>query len=195
MNELKSRNVQLIFDESFIDFAEPAIRYTMIDEAIIENYPNLVILKSISKSYGVPGLRLGVLVSSKSDLIQEVLKNNSIWNINSFAEYFLQIYDKYKSSYKASCDKLATERIRFAKKLSEIKDIQVFPSQANYIMCKYTGTKTVTEITENLLQEYNLLVKNLTRKYGCGAKYMRLAVLTPKDDDDLIMALKKEIEK
>ena len=195
LNELKSRNVQLIFDESFIDFAEPEVRYTLIDETIIEKYPNLVILKSISKSYGVPGLRLGVLVSAKSELVQEVQKNNSIWNINSFAEYFLQIYDKYKSSYKESCDKLAAERIRFSKNLSEIKDIQVFPSQANYIMCKYTGTKTVTEITENLLQEHNLLVKNLTRKYGCGAKYMRLAVIAPENNDDLILALKKEIEK
>ena len=194
LDELKARNVQLIFDESFIDFAEPAIRYTLIDEEVIEKYPNLVILKSISKSYGVPGLRLGVLVSSKPELIQEVQKNNSIWNINSFAEYFLQIYDKYKSLYKESCDKLAAERIRFAKKLSEIKDIQVYPSQANYIMCKYTGTKTVTEITENLLQEHNLLVKNLTRKYGCGAQYMRLAVIAPENNDLLVKALKKEIE-
>ncbi len=194
LDELKLRNVQLIFDESFIDFAEPSIRYTMINESIIEKYPNLVILKSISKSYGVPGLRLGVLVSSKPELIQEVQKNNSIWNINSFAEYFLQIYDKYKSSYKESCDKLAAERVRFEKKLSKLKDIQVYPSQANYIMCKYTGAKTVTEITETLLQEHNLLVKNLTRKYGCGAQYMRLAVILPEDNDLLVEALKKEIE-
>lgn len=177
MNELKSRNIQLIFDESFIDFAEAEIRYTLIDEELMEKYPNLVVLKSISKSYGVPGLRLGVLVFSKTESIQNVQKNNSIWNINSFAECFLQIYDKYKSSYKESCNKLAAERTRFAQKISEIKDIQVFPSQANFIMCKYTGTKTVTEITENLLKEHNLLVKYLTRKYGFGAQYMRIAVI------------------
>ena len=194
LDELAARNVQLIFDESFIDFAESNIRYTLIDENIIEKYPNLVIVKSISKSYGVPGLRLGVLVSSRTQLIQSVQKNNSIWNINSFAEYFLQIYDKYKSVYKDSCNKLATERIRFANRLSQIKDIQVFASQANYIMCKYTGSKTVTAITENLLQKYNLLVKNLTRKYGCGAQYMRLAVIAPENNDLLVEALKKEIE-
>ena len=106
----------------------------------------------------------------------------------------MQIYDKYKSVYKDSCNKLATERIRFANRLSQIKDIQVFASQANYIMCKYTGSKTVTAITENLLQKYNLLVKNLTRKYGCGAQYMRLAVIAPENNDLLVEALKKEIE-
>lgn len=194
LDELKSRNVQLIFDESFIDFAEKEIRYTLIDEEIIEKYPNLVVIKSISKSYGVPGLRLGVLVSSKTELIQEVQKNNSIWNINSFAEYFLQIYDKYKSTYKEACDKLSAECIRFAKKIAEINEIKVFPSQTNYIMCKYTGKKSVTEITENLLQQHNLLVKNLTRKYGCGKQYMRLAVLAPENNDLLVEALKKEIQ-
>lgn len=195
LDELEKRNVQLIFDESFIDFADKKIRYTLIDEDIIEKYPNLVVIKSISKSYGVPGLRLGVLVSSKMDLIREVQKNNSIWNINSFAEYFLQIFDKYKSVYKAACDRLSEERNRFEKALSEIKDINVFPSQANYIMCRYDGKKTITEITENLLQEHNLLVKDLTNKYACGSVYMRLAVLKPEDNDLLVEALKQEIEK
>ncbi len=194
LDELKKRNVQLIFDESFIDFAEKEIRYTLVNEEIIEKYPNLVILKSISKSYGVPGLRLGILVSSRVDLVQKVQKNNSIWNINSFGEYFLQIFDKYKSIYKEGCDKLAAERKRFATELSKIKGIYVFPSQANYIMCRYDGKKTVTEITENLLQEHNLLVKNLTRKYGCGAKYLRIAVIRPNDNDLLVDALRKELE-
>ena len=193
LDELLKRDVQLIFDESFIDFSEKEIRYTLIDENIIEKYPNLIVIKSISKSYGVPGLRLGVLVSSKTELIQQVQKNNSIWNINSFAEYFLQIFDKYKSFYKEACDKLAEERIRFAKNLSTIDGIKVFPSQANYIMCRYVGRKSVTEITENLLQNHSLLVKNLKRKYGCGAEYMRLAVLSSEDNDIMVEALKAEI--
>jgi len=192
LDGLKARNVQLIFDESFIDFAEPSIRYTLIDEEILEKYPNLVVIKSISKSYGVPGLRLGVLVSSKKEVVREVQKNNSIWNINSFAEYFLQIYDKYKSSYKVSCDKIAEERNRFAAELRKISGIKVYPSQANYIMCKYEGKKSVTELTENLLQNHNLLVKSLARKYGCGADFMRFAVIAPSDNNILVEALRKE---
>ena len=128
-------------------------------------------------------------------IINEVIKNNSIWNVNSFAEYFLQVFDKYKSLYKLSCDKLADERKRFASQLKEIKEIKVYPSQANYIMCRYDGKMSVTELTENLLQKHNLLVKNLTRKYGCGANYMRFAVLAPENNDLLVKALREEIEK
>ena len=194
LDELKQRNVQLIFDESFIDFAESEIRYTLIDEEIIEKYPNLVILKSISKSYGVPGFRLGVLVNSNKNLIKEVIKNNSIWNINSFGEHFLQIFDKYKSIYNESCNLLASERTRFSKKLSEIPGIKVYPSQANYVLCEYTGKMTVTELTERLLSNHNCLIKNLVKKTPFeGKNFMRLAVIEPDNNDILIKALKKEL--
>lgn len=194
LDELKARNVQLIFDESFIDFADKEVRYTLIDEEIIEKYPNLVIIKSISKSYGVPGLRLGILVNSDSTLIEKVTKNNSIWNINSFGEYFLQIFDKYKSNYKEACDKLAYERQRFSNELSKIHGIKIFPSQANYLLCEYSGNLSITELTERLLEEYNLLVKNLVKKHMFeGRNFMRLAIIEPEKNDLLISALEKII--
>ncbi|MBO4859278.1 MAG: aminotransferase class I/II-fold pyridoxal phosphate-dependent enzyme [Treponema sp.] len=193
LDELKTRNVQLIFDESFIDFADKEIRYTLIDESIIEKYPNLVIIKSISKSYGVPGLRLGILVNSNPELIEKVTKNNSIWNINSFGEYFLQIFDKYKSNYKEACDKLADERKRFSKALSNISGIKAYPSQANYILCEYNGKQNITELTESLLENHNLLVKNLVRKHLFeGRNFMRLAILEPENNDLLIEAIRHE---
>ncbi len=194
LDELKTRNVQLIFDESFIDFADKEIRYTLIDESIIEKYPNLVIIKSISKSYGVPGLRLGILVNSNHELIEKVIKNNSIWNVNSFGEYFLQIFDKYKNIYKDSCNKLAEERIRFSKELGNISGIKVYPSQANYILCEYNGKMSITELTEKLLENHNLLVKNLVRKHLFEDKNcMRIAVIEPDNNDLLISALKEEL--
>ena len=194
LDELKKRNVRLIFDESFIDFAESEIRYTLIDEEIINKYPNLVIIKSISKSYGVPGFRLGVLVNSNEELINEVIKNNSIWNINSFGEYFLQIFDKYKSGYKESCDLITTERARYSKKLSEIPGIKVYPSQANYVLCEYTGKMTVTELTERLLSKHNCLIKNLVKKTPFeGKNFMRFAVIEPDNNDIFIKALKEEL--
>lgn len=196
LDELKIRNVRLIFDESFIDFADKEIRYTLIDENIIEKYPNLMIIKSISKSYGVPGLRLGVFVNSDSMLCEKVTKNNSIWNINSFGEYFLQIFDKYKSVYQEACDKLSNERKRFSEALSRIHGIKAYPSQANYILCEFNGKQSITEITERLLENHNLLVKNLARKYMFeGRNFMRLAVLEPQNNDRLIEAIKTEIEK
>lgn len=194
LNELKKRNAMLIFDESFIDFSEKECRYTLIDEEILNEYPNLVVIKSISKSYGVPGLRLGVLANSNVELITKVAKNNSIWNINSFGEYFLQIFDKYKSVYKSACDKLADERKRFVGKLKEIKGIKVYPSQANYVLCEYTGPMSISALTEKLLSEHNILIKNLEKKYIFeGKKFMRLAIVEPENNDLLVDALKSLI--
>ena len=191
LDELKKRNVNLIFDESFIDFAQKEIRYSLIDEEIIQKYPNLTIIKSISKSYGVPGIRLGVLVNADEVVIEKVTKNNAIWNINSFAEYFLQIYDKYKSSYNGSCDKIAEERARFSKKLSEIPGIKVYPSQANYLLCEYSGKKEISTLCEELLEKHNILIKNLETKFMFkGKKFVRIAVLSGSENDILIEALK-----
>lgn len=196
LDELKKRNVNLIFDESFIDFAEKDKRYTLIDEKVLEKYPNLTVIKSISKSYGVPGFRLGVLVNSNANVIEKVCKKNSIWNINSFGEYFLQIFDKYKSLYVEACDKLALERERFSTELEKIDCIKVYPSQANYLLCEYMGNKSITELTENLLEKHNLLVKNLVHKQCFENKnFMRLAILEPRNNDILIKALKEEVEK
>ena len=137
--ELKKDGVTLIFDESFIDFADKEIRYTLLDEEILNAYPNLIVVKSISKSYGVPGVRLGVLAASDKTYIERIRKTNAIWNINSFGEYFLQIYDKYNKTYAAACDSIAEERARFTKKLAGIKGLTVFPSQANYVLCRLHG--------------------------------------------------------
>ena len=192
--ELKKRNTVLIFDESFIDFAEKAKRYTLIDENILNDYPNLIVVKSISKSFGVPGLRLGVLACADEKYIVRIRKTNAIWNINSFGEYFLQIYDKYNKAYAAACDLIADERIRFSKELARIKDLTVFPSQANYILCKLTGRISAEELAVLLLERYNIFIKDLSSK-KCfeSGNYIRLAVRDKNDNDVLANALKNTL--
>ena len=188
--ELKKDGVTIIFDESFIDFADKAIRYTLLDEEILNVYPNLIVVKSISKSYGVPGLRLGVLASSDPAYISRIRKTNAIWNINSFGEYFLQIYDKYNKTYAAACDSIAEERARFTKELAGIKGLTVFPSQANYVLCRLNGIKA-GELTVSLLEKYNIFIKDLSSKKGFeSGGYIRLAVRNKEDNDALIAALK-----
>ncbi len=192
LDELKELKVKLIFDESFIDFAEKEIRYTLLNQEIIEKYPNLIVVKSISKSYGVPGLRLGVLASSNADYINLIKKTNAIWNINSFGEYFLQIYEKYSKSYSVACDCIANERKRFTSELSKIKNLYVYPSQANFLLCRLDGKMTSDELTLKLLEESNIFIKDLTgKKCFDEAKYIRLAVRDEKDNNALIETLKR----
>lgn len=190
-SELKKLDVKLIFDESFIDFAEKEKRYTLLDDKILAENPNLIIVKSISKSYGVPGLRLGLLASSDSSYVKQIQKKNAIWNINSFAEYYLQIYDKYKKLYASACDKIAEERERFSFELEKIPNFYVFPSQANFLMCRLDGNITASKLTQILMQRYNLFIKDLTgKKCFENGKYIRLAVRDKNDNDALLSALK-----
>ncbi|MBP3710652.1 MAG: aminotransferase class I/II-fold pyridoxal phosphate-dependent enzyme [Treponema sp.] len=187
---LKEQNAQLIFDESFIDFAQKEKRYTLIDEAVLHDNPNLIVIKSISKSYGVPGLRLGVIASADAAYIKKIQKCNAIWNINSFAEYYLQIYDKYKKSYEVACDQIAAERARFIMQLRKLPHVTVFPSEANFVLCRLDGTISATKLATALLEKYNIFVKDLSGKQGFkNGNFIRLAIRDKADNNMLLDAL------
>lgn len=115
----KERDIQLVIDESFVDFADEEDS-TLIMQDILETNKHLYIVKSISKSYGVPGLRLGILASGNVDMVQNLKKDVSIWNINSFGEFYMQIYEKYKKDYINALELFRIERTRFQTQLSKI---------------------------------------------------------------------------
>ena len=122
----KRRNIHLIVDESFVDFAMDGLNSSLLYNELLESYPNLIVMKSISKSYGVPGLRLGVLATSDIELISWMKTNVAIWNINSFAEFYMQIFGKYESDYKMACEKFVAERSRFFKSLQRISFLSCY---------------------------------------------------------------------
>lgn len=190
----REKKITLIIDESFVDFAQSEEPATLLEEEIIQNYPELIIVKSISKSFGVPGLRLGLLVSGQENLIENLKKDVSIWNINSFAEFFMQIFEKYKSNYEEAMKKFKQVRMDYVKRLEDVEKLEVFPSQANYVMCRLTGQMTSRELAETLLDKYNILIKDLSTKTGFdGKSYIRLAVRRPEENQKLIHALKEEL--
>ena len=186
----EERQIRLVVDESFADFAgEPD--NTLLDQEILSRYPDLIVVKSISKSYGVPGLRLGVLAGGDRELIGSLKKDAAIWNINSFAEFFLQIYEKYRSDYEQSLVRLREYRGMFVKRLLELPDLEVYPSEANYIMCRIReGGPLAADLTRWLLMEEHILIKDLTGKKGLeGGQYIRLAIRRPEENERLIRAL------
>ena len=111
-------------------------------------------MKSISKSYGVPGLRLGVLASGDRETIAFMKKDVAIWNINSFAEYYMQIYGKYEKDYAKACRRFIAERRRFRQQLSQVSFLQVLPTQANYFCIELTGKYSSAELPKLLLARY-----------------------------------------
>ncbi|MCI2047943.1 MAG: aminotransferase class I/II-fold pyridoxal phosphate-dependent enzyme [Faecalibacterium sp.] len=183
----KAKSIRLILDESFVDFAEAEGETTLLDEEILARYSGLYVVKSISKSYGVPGLRLGLLASSDEATIAAMKKSVAIWNINSFGEFYLQIMEKYNKDYARSLLQLQKSRRLFVEQLKTLPGLTVFPSQANYVMCELTR-HTSRALCCALLQE-DILIKDLTPKIGNGRQYIRLAVRNDADNEKLLGAL------
>lgn len=187
----KKHNVMCLVDESFVDFADASARYTLVEQKILDRFPNLVVIKSISKSYGIPGIRLGILATSDIAFLKQIESNLAIWNINSFAEYFLEIFPLYKRNYILACNQLGEERERFAKGLRDITYLKVYPSQANYILCRVTDIKS-RELANLMLENYDILIKDLSTKTGFdGKQYIRIAIKSKEENDFLLEALRK----
>lgn len=191
----ENKGIRLIVDESFVDFSENGEKNTLLHDDILKQHPTMCVMKSISKSYGVPGLRLGVLASADEDLITSLKKDVAIWNINSFAEFYMQIFGKYQGEYTTACHKFREERAIFEKELQSIPFIRVVPSQANYFLCEVTGGMTSYSLTLKLLTDYDILIKDCSQKKGFPAdrQYVRIAIRDHKDNSRLIQALKSYI--
>ena len=188
------KEINLLIDESFVDFSIEEDS-TLLKDEILEKYKNLIVVKSISKSYGVPGLRLGIIVTSNFELLQNIKKEVSIWNINSFGEYYMQIYGKYEKVYRSSLDKIKSAREIFIKDLREIKELQVFDSQANYILIKILEKYSSEELAEILLNNYEIYIKDLKGKAGIDDNFIRIAVRDTEDNKYCINALKEIFER
>ena len=186
----KKKNIKLIIDESFVDFAIEENSSLLTDD-ILNKFSNLIVVKSISKSYGVPGLRLGVIATSDISIINKLKKEVSIWNINSFAEYYMQIYNKYEKLYKESLDKIKTSRKNFIRGLKEIEELAVLDSEANYVMVKILEKYTSKDLAEILLNKYDILIKDLKGKKGINDNYIRLAIRDEKDNNYCLRAIKE----
>ncbi|MDE6639337.1 MAG: aminotransferase class I/II-fold pyridoxal phosphate-dependent enzyme, partial [Acetatifactor sp.] len=174
-----------------VDNGDSLEQLTLISNDILETYKEgLFVIKSISKSYGVPGIRLGVMASADKVMVKEIKKNIPIWNINSFGEFYMQIAEKYNKDYVAAINKIKITRRDFLRKLEQLTFLRPIPSQANYIMCEIVdGTKSI-DMASYLLRR-NILIKDLSEKIGNGKQYIRLAVRCEEENDYLVECMKE----
>lgn len=187
----KDKQIRLIMDESFVDFVDAEEDKSLLEQKLLNENPHLFVVKSISKSYGVPGLRLGIIASGDRETIAGMKKDVAIWNINSFAEFYMQIYEKYQSAYKTALQAFYESRKSFIENLSVISFLRVIPSQANYVLCEVLPPITSKTLTVQLLEK-NILIKDLAEKNGfAGKQYVRIAVRDDKDNQALVDALKE----
>ena len=188
----QQKGITFIVDESFVDFVDVEGECSLLKNEILAANPHLCVVKSISKSYGVPGFRLGILASGNKEIIAELKREVAIWNINSFGEFYMQIYEKYHKEYLKACELFRQERKLFYDELQQIPYLHVIPSQANYFLCEITGGKlSARELAVRLLADHNILIKDCSTKAAFNNRnYIRLAVRDRKDNHKLTEALK-----
>ena len=163
----------------------------MLSQKILLKYKNLLVIKSIGKSFGVAGIRLGVVGSSNNKLLSKIKSNLAIWNINSFSETFLEIMPKYLPIFEKACNKIIDERKIFYKELKKIKYLDPLPSFSNYIMCKISKKFTSNVLAEKLLKK-GYLIKSLSKKINKKrGEYIRITVRDRIDNKKLIKVLRK----
>lgn len=186
----EQKNTIVVVDESFADFADIAGPVSLLNQEVLNNHQNLIVIKSISKSFGVPGVRLGVLATKNKKILSNISNSLAIWNINSFGEFFLQIWSKYRRDYELALDVLKVERNRFEQALQKIEFLDVFHSEANYIMCEVKTPFLSFELAVYLLDKYRILIKDLSSKNGIMPRQcIRIAIRDREDNDRLLYAL------
>lgn len=187
----QAEGIRLVVDESFVDFSTEFPQNTLLRNDVLEQFPDMIVVKSISKSYGVPGLRLGIMASADKELISFVKKDVSIWNLNSFAEFFMQIYTKHEGDYRKAALKFRKEREVFKEELMSVPYLRVFDSESNYFLCEVLPPYGSYGLAVRLLNEHNILIKDCsTKKVFAGRSYIRIAIRNREDNRRLIEALK-----
>ncbi len=184
--EVNKNKAYLFLDESFIDFIDYEKGYTLRDRIGEEN--NLFILYSLTKIYGIPGLRLGMLFG-KPSIIKSLYKRKDPWNVNVFAqsagEFLLQDNDfvvKTMNYFKK-------ERDRMLRMLSEIPEIKIFIPSANFIFIQLINGSNVEELQEYLIK-YNIIIRNCSNYPNLNNKYFRIAIKKSEENDFLCFKLK-----
>lgn len=183
-----NNGITIVVDESFIDYAEWS--YSLLEEDVLGKYKKLVVIRSISEPHGMPGIRLGILASADQEIIDNIRQNISIWNVNSIAEFYMQIFEKYKKQYLISLAEIIKERKRFIGQLSLIEGIRVIESQSNHLMVEITNGLTARDVTKMLLNECNILVKDLSvKRMNINHQYIRIAIRSSKENDNFVCCL------
>lgn len=181
------RHVMVLLDETYVDFAENA---TLTINKAYADFDNLIIIKNLSESHGIQGLRIGCAVSANQELIRKLRRELPVWNINSVAEFYLQIEEKYKKEYMASIVELRKERNRLMDSLRELSKLKPIPSDAGFVMCELVnGACSSHDLTRELLGRYNILVKDVTDRINNGRQYVKFSVRGEADDRKLVNAL------
>jgi histidinol-phosphate/aromatic aminotransferase/cobyric acid decarboxylase-like protein len=190
---LEPHHCTLVVDESFIDFADTGAADSL--ERDVSGHHNLAIMKSMSKAYGICGLRIGYLLTADEGLARRMRSGLHIWNLNGFAEAFLRLAPGYRQDFAESCEQVRADRSSFYDELCTIPGLTVYPPDANFVFCKLPDTgPSGPDVERRLFVEDNIYVKHCAGKTMPEAdRYVRIASRTPSENSTVRNALARAV--
>jgi histidinol-phosphate/aromatic aminotransferase/cobyric acid decarboxylase-like protein len=186
---LAEHRCRLIVDESFIEFSRSGRMASV--EGDVDDHPNLVIIKSMSKVFGIAGLRIGYLLTADRRFAADVRAHLPIWNLNGMAESFLRRVGRYRSEFAASCEVVRDTCQELYRALRDLPGLAPFRPDANFVFCKITAPGlTGPALARRLYVEHGILIKDCASKTMPEAdRYLRIASRTAADNRRLVDAL------
>lgn len=191
--KLAEHDCRLIVDESFIDFSRDGNEASL--EREIEKHPNLAIFKSMSKAYGICGLRIGYMLTANARFAESVRKGIHIWNINGFAEEFLRLVPQYREEFAQSCVKVRADRDDLYRILCSIDEMTVFKPEANFVFCRLPDhAPSAPDVVRGMFIDHNIYIKHCQGKtLPRSERYIRIASRTQSENRRLVEALRAVI--
>jgi histidinol-phosphate/aromatic aminotransferase/cobyric acid decarboxylase-like protein len=186
MDELADLDL-VVIDESFIDFVEVERNPSVVHEAMIR--PNVVVLKSLGKNFGLHGVRFGYLVANPA-LAKRMAAALPKWNLNSFAEAFVFMLADHLDEYAESLVKLSMDRYRMGVELSRLPELDVYSSQANFLLVKLSSDLDGAELRDYLLHKHQVFIRECGNKLGMSGQFLRLVVRPEEDVDRLVAGIR-----
>src|SRR3954471_2791286 len=176
----------VVIDESFIDFSDAEQYPSVGQDAVIR--PNVVVLKSLGKNFGLHGIRFGYLLAHPA-IAGKIAKALPKWNLNSLAEKVVFMIGDYVEAYEESLRLLSRDRRAMADELSRVPGLTVFPSQGNFILVKLPGEWGGVELRDHLVAEHGVYTRECGNKLGMTSQFMRLVVRPAADVGRLVDGL------
>lgn len=188
----RARDLQLVIvDESFIDFSGDTIPSLL---PIADQFTNLLIVRSMSKHCGVPGLRLGYCYSANLYILNRLRRFVPTWNLNTLAQYFLSLLPENDAAYHQGRKRLIGDVRHLYHNLRTVPRIEVYPTGANFVLFKIQNGMKATELQNRLLEEHGMYVRDCSNKLGMDAFHIRVASQGLEKDTRLVEALRTLVE-
>jgi len=176
----------IVIDESFLEFADAEVEPSVVQEAMLR--PNVVVLRSLGKNFGLHGIRFGYLVANPA-LAGRVRSMLPKWNLNAFAEHVVFILKEHGAEYAQSLQQVRRDRLDMASHLSALPGLTVYPSQGNFLFVRLPVGAEGTVVRDRMLTEHRILVRECGNKIGSSSRFLRLVVRPQTDVRRLVSGL------